>query len=662
MRTGIRKKIGLFLLVLCACLGWMGGNQHVLAASGSLSVSASDKSVNIGDTVTITAKAVGPSKEQAVATMTLSFDSGVLEFQSCSSSVYGGGGNTVTVTGDSFTVTLKAVSAGKSKISLSGSDGVIFSTAEELDSMSGDSVSVTVENAASEGGNSGGEGGNSENSGDGGSNGNSGSNENSGNADNSSGNGTGEGNGETVSATKSADNSLRSLTLSAGTLSPAFQYNVVNYTATVSNDVTSIVVSAVTSNAAATVESVTGNTDLVVGQNAVKIVVKAENGVTATYTITVTREAAAAAVETPANSETPEQPEASETENSQTSEESIVVNNVSYNISGNFAEESIPADFSETTVNYHDAQYRGLVFDHGTQILLYLVPQENTEESGNAEAASHAAGKFFVYDETRDFFYSFVKLTGGAGYTIALYAPLDAEIPDTYVQVPVSVGEDVLNAYQVNGDTEFCLFYGMNQDGTERWYQYDCQEGTYQRVNTALSISADTETAEETNDDSMAYLQREYNNLSETYAKEKAFSRNTMAILIFIIAILVIVMINMLLHGTKGGGSGEKRKKETPRVTPEKKNASETKPEKKDGLLHKLATRDDRDKLEETDEETEKHTFFKRKPFEEPEDTEELEDEIEDDFGEDLEDSGESRKKDKEKKKDSIDIIDFNDF
>ena len=144
MRTGIRKKIGLFLLVLCACLGWMGGNQHVLAASGSLSVSASDKSVNIGDTVTITAKAVGPSKEQAVATMTLSFDSGVLEFQSCSSSVYGGGGNTVTVTGDSFTVTLKAVSAGKSKISLSGSDGVIFSTAEELDSMSGDSVSVTV--------------------------------------------------------------------------------------------------------------------------------------------------------------------------------------------------------------------------------------------------------------------------------------------------------------------------------------------------------------------------------------------------------------------------------------------------------------------------------------------------------------------------------------
>ena len=54
-------------------------------------------------------------------------------------------------------------------------------------------------------------------------------------------------------------------------------------------DVTSVVVSAKTSNANATVESVKGGENLSVGANKIQIVVKAENGVTATYTITVTR-------------------------------------------------------------------------------------------------------------------------------------------------------------------------------------------------------------------------------------------------------------------------------------------------------------------------------------------------------------------------------------
>ena len=129
------KKISIFLFTLLILCGVLAPTETDFAADGKLSVSASSTSVNIGDTVKITAKATGPSGEQAVATMTLTFDSDILQFQSCSSSVYGGGGNTVTVTGDSFTVTLKAVAAGKSKISLSGTDGVIFSSTEELDSM-----------------------------------------------------------------------------------------------------------------------------------------------------------------------------------------------------------------------------------------------------------------------------------------------------------------------------------------------------------------------------------------------------------------------------------------------------------------------------------------------------------------------------------------------
>ena len=45
-------------------------------------------------------------------------------------------------------MTLKAISAGKASISLSATDGVIYGTEEELDSMAGSSTSVTVKNEA----------------------------------------------------------------------------------------------------------------------------------------------------------------------------------------------------------------------------------------------------------------------------------------------------------------------------------------------------------------------------------------------------------------------------------------------------------------------------------------------------------------------------------
>ena len=49
----------------------------------------------------------------------------------------------------------------------------------------------------------------------------------------------------------------------------------------------------------------------------------------------------------------------------------------------------------------------------------------------------------------------------------------------------------------------------------------------------------------------MEYLQQEYNDLSEQYAKEKSFSRNMMGIMAFVIAVLVVIIINLLLRGRK---------------------------------------------------------------------------------------------------------------
>ena len=529
----MKKKLGVIITLLTLCICLMTPQMHAKAASGKTTIAVSAGSLNIGQTVTVTAKALSASGDSAYANMVLTYDAGILEFVSCNAT-YGGGGGSISVASDSFSVTLKAISAGKASISLSATDGVIYGTEEELDSMAGSSTSVTVKNEAA------------------------GSN---GNAGNGSSSGTGSNNNTgSNTAALSADNSLKALTISPGTLSPAFKGSTTKYTAAVDNSVTSIAVSATPVNEKATVESVTGNTNLAVGANVVKIVVKAENGTTATYKITVTRQAAGTTgSETTTtgsengddgngDSETPEDTEEVDTTETPVSAADVVINNTTYHIADNFTEEQIPADFTEATVNFRGTECRGLTFDKGTISLIYL-------ETDNVDATT---GRFFIYDETRDVVYDFMKFTAGeSSYVIPLLAPLDSVLPESYVQVSLQMPENtVMTAYQLpveDGEeaSDFYIFYGVNQDGTEGWYQYDAAEGTYQRVNGNI-----TETADSSSDD-LAALQSEYDELSKKYKDAKSFSRNMIAVLIFVLAVAVVIGLNIIFFGRKKKGKDE---------------------------------------------------------------------------------------------------------
>lgn len=521
----MKKKLGVIITLLTLCICLMTPRMHAKAASGKTTIAVSAGSLNIGQTVTVTAKALSASGDSAYANMVLTYDAGILEFVSCNAT-YGGGGGSISVASDSFSVTLKAISAGKASISLSATDGVIYGTEEELDSMAGSSTSVTVKNEAA-GSNTG-------------NNNNTGSNTN--------------------TAALSADNSLKALTISPGTLSPAFKGSTTKYTATVDNSVTSIAVSATPVNEKATIESVTGNTNLAVGANVVQIVVKAENGTTATYKITVTRQAAGTTgSETTTtggengddgnvDSETPEDTEEVDTTETPVSAADVVINNTTYHIADNFTEEQIPSDFTEATVNFRGAECRGLTFNKGTISLIYL-------ETDNVDATT---GRFFIYDETRDVVYDFMKFTAGeSSYAIPLLAPLDSVLPESYVQVSLQMPENtVMTAYQLPAEdgeeaSDFYIFYGVNQDGTEGWYQYDAAEGTYQRVNGNI-----TETADSSSDD-LAALQSEYDELSKKYKDAKSFSRNMIAVLIFVLAIAVVIILNIVLFGRKKKGKDE---------------------------------------------------------------------------------------------------------
>ena len=278
--------------------------------------------------------------------------------------------------------------------------------------------------------------------------------------------------------TLSADNSLEVLSLSAGTLSPDFTGKTVQYTATVPNDVTSVTVTATPVNEFATVQSITGNDNLQVGTNTIKVVVKAQNGALAQYTITLTRE------------------------DGQTADGTV----------------DQPADGTD-----------GQTTDQ---------PADGTDSQTTDQPA----------DGT------------------------DGQAADQNAEFETEEAEDVSN---------------------------------------------------------MEYLQQEYNDLSEQYAKEKSFSRNMMGIMAFVIAVLVVIIINLLLRGRKSDDWDEeeddwdwKSEKQGKDQEAEDDNIEENPGVEEDDLEV-----DDPEDADWEEKETQRKGFFHRKPKEkveeEPDDVEE---------------------------------------
>lgn len=105
----------------------------------------------------------------------------------------------------------------------------------------------------------------------------------------------------------SSDATLSSLTISSGTLSPAFASDTTSYTASVANSIASVNVTAtvnqadasVTINTSAAASNTPAAVDLDVGANTITIEVTAQDDSTETYTITITRAAASDAAITP---------------------------------------------------------------------------------------------------------------------------------------------------------------------------------------------------------------------------------------------------------------------------------------------------------------------------------------------------------------------------
>lgn len=475
------------------------------AQASSLSVGVSASSVKIGDTVTVSITVpAGVS-----ATVNVTYPSGTFSFSSASDTASANGG-TVSMTIGSYgssntkttgTMKFKAKAAGSATFSASAP--IAGNQDGDRVSVGGASASVRVKNEANE--------------------------NNSNKSDSSNGSDTSDNNSDD-NKTKSADNSLTSLTLSSGSLSPAFKYNVTNYTAEVANDVTSVVVSAKTSNANATVESVKGGENLSVGANKIQIVVKAENGVTATYTITVTRKESGDTTD-----DNTDEPEPDNTDEPQ--EQCYDIGGVKMYPSEDGDESQIPEGFALSEITLWEKAYPYWVNDTiGSDVgLIYLV-DENKENGAwyrISEASPYEANPFICFKSEY-------------GYIIATPEKMNETAPAGYTSETINIeGKGVADAFVKAGDEENCLIYAVNQDGVYGLYQYDLQDRTYMRYK-ETPVAEDTQVPEEpTIEDSTKVSDLESQNRLLFYA------------FIVVVAILLIVIVVLVVKRRHDGDDYE---------------------------------------------------------------------------------------------------------
>lgn len=288
-------------------------------AAGTVSLSASKTSVNVGDTFNVSINLSGAS----IATLTarISFDTQKVSYVSGpNNSNFSGGrviytwtdstGGSAPLTGGTIAIfTFKAKEAGNVNFAVSGN----FFTPDEIStnpSFSGTSVNIksigenTGENSTGEtGGTTGNTGGSTGGAAEGSSGGDTGGSTGGntvGNAGGSTGESTGgktetnnppsAGNtnntGDNQQNTKSSNNNLKSLQLDIEGISPAFNKNKTQYYITVPNEILNINVTAVPEDSKSNVQ-ISGNKNIPEGNSRVIILVTAENGNKKEYFINV---------------------------------------------------------------------------------------------------------------------------------------------------------------------------------------------------------------------------------------------------------------------------------------------------------------------------------------------------------------------------------------
>ncbi|MDO5402759.1 MAG: cadherin-like beta sandwich domain-containing protein [Eubacteriales bacterium] len=270
--------------------------------------------------------------------------------------------------------------------------------------------------------------------------------------------------------TYSTDNNLASLSISPGTLSPAFSPNVTTYTSSVGADCAQLVVSAKANDANATV-SVSG-TRMDPGNNTTTITVTAQSGDRKVYTIYTTK--AEGENQTPAEEET----------KTQVQEQTVKISGKEYKIISDFEQHPLPSGYEAVDYGYNETTIKAGKGVNTKLILIYLESIDGNGKSG-----------FYIYDSVAKSFTPYMEI---------------AQPEITYVILPITDSMEkpvglTLTDYNINGmeakvmmssDRSYCVFYGISSTGKTGWFRYDCKDKTIQSyvepVNRTEEVSSQT--------------------------------------------------------------------------------------------------------------------------------------------------------------------------
>ena len=247
---------------------------------------------------------------------------------------------------------------------------------------------------------------------------------------------------------KSSNNALASLTVSAGELTPAFDPTITDYTLSLPLRTNQITFTATPSDSKATVQG-DGEVALQGGENKVAVVVTAEDGSAKTYNITV-----------------------------KVAREPTVffsLNGESLGVMQDTDGVTPPAGFSPTTVPYSGEELPAWTNAAG-QMLLYLVNQDTL-----------AAG-FYLYDEAKGVQSPYLPIVYGATTYVYTGVPAEKESIPGLTLCDVEAFGHILKGwkYQDASLQDFCVLYLMDAGGNYGCHTYDSQSGTLQRFSGAV--------------------------------------------------------------------------------------------------------------------------------------------------------------------------------
>lgn len=395
------------------------------SAAASTIIAFNKNSPKVGESVTVTVTVTG-SEAIYSAEYTVTYDPDVLEFESGTSASGGAGSVKVApaVSGEkkqSCTLTFTAIAAGSSPIRVSGA--VYYMN---TDDAVGASATMTVSDAS-----------------------------------------------------KSDNANLKSLSLSNGSLSPAFSASRTSYTATVANSVTQCKVYATASDSGAKV-SVSGDSALKVGKNTRTVTVTAPSGAQKTYTITITRLA---------ENEEPTDSSDTDTSGTESTEEptgnplETTVDGTLFTVATDISGVTLPEGFKVSSADYNGEQVATAEDSDRNFVIYYLCPADSDELVPYIMNGSGTAFERLKYADFAGKIYIFTDF------------PKDMSAPEGYYETTVKIGDFDMPAYAgtEDGYSDFYYLYGFF-DGGFRVYRYDSAENMLQRYPEFKLTSSGAET------------------------------------------------------------------------------------------------------------------------------------------------------------------------